>query len=314
MNRIIRSICVVTATSLGLGACHKETSNSKASSPASPQSRVDLVSGEPLYPSLAADTWESLGDLSTVEPTITQDVREAFCANAYGVRLMTDVQDFFDFLCTDRKPNEAFDKLDRFAQQVGQSPRAFRHTIAHTPEGETVGFYANAYKVPLSPKVVKKSDLTRYLIRPITFDYAKMTSTVAKNLTDTLGGDLQFGKWHLQTHLDVVSSDGVKFSNDRLTELNLYQLIGGNTDLGLATEHLIDVTNPDYREYRSMILTARNREGGSTILGFMRVAVRNQGYPEVVEKAFADITRIFALHVQSGLMNDVNSGVLVNSN
>jgi hypothetical protein len=279
---------------VALTAC-KKNSESKEEGPRS-------------FASAPVQTWAEVGDLSGEATAIRADLKSIFCVHVYKLPLKSDFNAELDVLCADKKPNDTFTQIDRYAGRVGDAPRSVKLDLKHEDDGFTSGTYVTVYRVPIAPKWVRSANIPSYMVSTSVFPYVKLEGEVKEDLTSTLGGDLQFGKWRLSYHSDVDTPAQTSFSNDRNTELNSYQVEGGNPDIGIGAEHLIDAANPDFKYYNTTTITIGNEDGGSTLITIIRLSVRNNGFPELAEHVFSDIATSQATQVHDGLMAEKGAG------
>lgn len=260
------------------------------------------------FASAPVQTWAEVGDLSAEPTAIRKELKDIFCVHVYKLPLKSDFNAELAVLCDNKKPNEAFTQIDRYAGRIGSAPRSVKLELEHEADGFTRGTYVTVYRVPIAPKWVRSAQIPSYMVATSEFPYVKLEGEVLEDLTDSLGGDLQFGKWRLSYHSDVQTPAQTSFSNDRKTELNSYQVEGGNPDIGIGAEHLIDSGNPDFKYYNTTTITIGNEDGGSTLITIIRLSVRNNGFPELAEQVFSDIATSQATQVHHGLMKEKAAG------
>ncbi len=281
---------------VALAACeNKKASETKETGPRS-------------FASAPVQTWAEVGDLSTVPTAIRADLKDIFCVHVYKLPLKSDFSAELSVLCENKKPKDTFTLIDRYAGLVDDAPRSVKIDLQHEDDGFTRGTYVTVYRVPIAPKWVRSANIPSYMVATSQFPYVKLEGEVKEDLTASLGGDLQFGKWRLAYHSDVQTPAQTSFSNDRNTELNSYQVEGGNPDIGIGAEHLIDGGNPDFKYYNTTTITIGNEDGGSTLITIIRLAVRNNGFPELAEQVFSDIATSQATQVHHGLMAEKAAG------
>jgi len=265
-------------------------------------------SGPRSFASAAVQTWDDIAGLEAQPTRIRADLAAQHCVSVYKLPLKSDFAQEFSVLCDQNKVSANFIRLDRYAELVGDKPRSVKLALKHEADGFTEGLFATVYRVPIAPKWVRSAAIPEYMVSASVYDYAKLEGLVTQDLTAELGGDLQFGKWQLKYHTDVQTPDGSSFSTERSTELNSYQVHGGNPDIGIGAEHLIDTLNPSYRFYNTTTITIGNSDGGSTLITIIRVSVKNNGYPELAEKVISDIASAQASQVRDGLMRELAAG------
>ncbi|HYX33278.1 MAG TPA: hypothetical protein VE954_09205 [Oligoflexus sp.] len=260
------------------------------------------------FASAPIQTWQDIGDITTEPTAIRRDLQSIFCLHVYKLPLKADFSEELKVLCDNKKPSSTFDQIDRYAGRIGESPRSIQLELEHDADGFTRGTSVTVYRVPIAPKWVRSASIPSYMVATSVFPYVQLEGSVTDDLTSTLGGDLQFGKWHLAYHSNVQTPAQTAFSNDRKTALNSYQVEGGNPDIGIGAEHLLDADNPDFKYYNTTTITIGNEDGGSTLITIIRLAVRHNGFPELAAQTFSDIATSQATHVRDGLMAEKAAG------
>jgi hypothetical protein len=249
----------------------------------------------------------SLADVESLEEqpeTIRPELADAFCIHSYKLPLKSDFDAELGYLCQDNTPTELFSQIDRYAKIVGDEPRSVQLAIEHQG-GRSLGAYATVYEVPIAPKWVRSASIGDYMTTSSVFDYINMQGQMKADLSDNLGGDLQFGKNELNYVTEVTTPDGNAFTNERTTELNSFQVQGGNSDIGLGAEHLTNSPDNGYQTYNTITVTIGNKAGGSILITIINIDVNNNGYPDLTEKVMSDIATAQANHVHDGLMRDL---------
>lgn len=253
--------------------------------------------------------FSDVSELKSQTTVIRKELAEQFCTHVYKLPLKSDFTAELAVLCTDKKPNETFSDFDRHAAIVGSQPRSIKLSLEHKADGFTSALFGTVYRVPIVPKWVRSAKIPNYMTGASEFSYLKRQGEVLDDLTDELGGDLQFGKWRLAYKTDVQTPASTQFSNQLNTELNSYQVHGGNPDIGIGAEHLVDTQNPDFRLYNTTTVTIGNDDNASsTLITIIRVEVKNNGFPETAEKVISDLATALATHVHDGLMRELEAG------
>ncbi len=273
-----------------------------------PKPESESKAGPRSFVSASVQTWDDIAGLDAQPTRIRADLAAQHCLSVYKLPMKSDFAQEFSVLCDQNKVAANFVRLDRYAELVEDKPRSVKLALKHEADGFTEGLFVTVYRVPIAPKWVRSAAIPEYMVSASVYDYAKLEGLVTHDLTADLGGDLQFGKWQLKYHTDVQTEDGSSFSNDRSTELNSYQVQGGNPDIGIGAEHLIDTANPNYKLYNTTTITIGNSDGGSTLMTIIRVSVKNNGYPDLAEKVISDIASAQASQVREGLMRELAAG------
>lgn len=240
-------------------------------------------------------------NLDSKTATVRPELMTAFCIHAYKLPLKDDFNAELGVLCgSDKKPSEMFTQIDRYAKVDTKSPKALE--IANS---ESAGFnkslVISAVIVPIPPKFVKEAQIHQYMTASAKFPYFSQDSRVVKDLTSEIGGDLTFGRYELYYATKNKTDDGKSFNNERISQFNGYQVQGGNSDIGLGTEHLISKT-PDYKYFKTITVTIGNVDGTSTIITIANVEVNHNGYPKDARKLAVDTATAQSVHVRDGIL------------
>lgn len=275
--------------SLGLVACKdKDKTDSKNAGPK-------------LFASQDILKFSDIEGLSSQTSTIREDLQDLFCIHVYNLPLKSNFDYEFGYLCENNKPTSLFTTIGQHAQIVGAQPRAVELSLEHKEGGISEGTYVTVYHLPNEPKWVKTSHIQDYMTTDTQYDYLKMDAEVSKDLNDLVGGDLQFSKYNLRYVTEVTTPDNTSFSNERTTELNSYQVYGGNSDMGLGAEHLVESPEGKYKTYNTITLTIGDKQGGAHLITIIHIAVANNGYPETTQKVMSDLATAQATHVHDGI-------------
>ncbi len=286
-----------TVISFSLIACSKKSSDGNELKSAGPRSFV-------------SNPVQALSDISGLEQSpavIRNDLKDIFCVHVYKLPLKSDFSQELAVLCENNKPSKTFLDLDRYAGLVGSIPRSVKFRLEHRGDFSE-GVFATVYRVPIAPKWVRSATIQEYMVSSSSYDYVSLQGKVDADHSEELGGDLQFGKWNLSYQTEVDTPAGTHFSNQRSTELNSFQVHGGNPDIGIGAEHLTDPSNPNYHTYNTTTVTIANEDGGSTLITIIRVDVQNNGFPDLAEKVMSDIASAQATQVHDGLMAEREAG------
>jgi hypothetical protein len=254
----------------------------------------------------------SLGEvegLGAKEKTIREDLQKSFCIFVYRLSLKSDFSKEIGLLCDEtRAPRPLFGDLDRYSKVTGDQPQGVE--LEYKIDNEFVeSTSAIIYEVPIPTRYFKEARIQEYMMVPADFDYFRFESKIAADLGEELGGDLQFGKYKLAYKSVTRTKDGKIFANDRETEMNTYQVQGGETNLGFGTEHLLG-KNIDYVFLNTITITIGTKAGGTALLSISRVKVRHNGYPENARRLPIDTATAQATHVRDGVLVELASKII----
>ena len=236
---------------------------------------------------------------------LRKDLQLSFCRNVSSRLQQADFSAEIALLCQAETPTPLFADVDRLASVVAENPFAVQITLEHGADGYSKGIYVTNYTVPFQPRWVKSATVPRYMTTDSLFQYMKIDGEIVNDSSEQLGGDLQFGRYDLSYSTTVITPDGNSFSNSRQTRIDLYQVEGGNSDIGVAGEYLVSSDNNDFRNYKTISVTMGDQDGRSQIITIVSIEVRNNGYPEVTAQAMSDSATEQARHVRDGLLVDL---------
>lgn len=272
-------------------------------------------SSNELYPGTANKTssynivaWDGVGDLSSHQPLMKQELKARFCLSSYKLIAHRDFSDVLDIICTNKQPNENFDRLDRLASKGSGKPTTVQHFIEHTADGFTSAKFVTVYRVPIVPKLIRHVPIANIISSESYFGYLKMSGKVLEDQSASLGGDLQYGKWLLSSRMELLTPDKTVFSSERKTTLDTYQLEGGSNEMGIGVEYLSEDNNPDYRHYHQATLSIANTDATSTMIQLVNITTRNNGFPTSIQQMFIDASTVAAEKIYEGIKTRQDSG------
>ena len=280
----------ILLTSLAVASCQQSEQETQAQAAA-----ARTFTSQPVW------TLAEIDDLADQPTLIRKDLSEAFCIHVYKLPAKADFTEELSYLCQSQVPTPLFSDLDRLASLVGDQPRSVQ--LSMEQQGEyTEGVFATIYRLPIAPKWVKSAEIPEFMTLPSHFDYVILDGKVEEDLSSQVGGDLQFDKARLYYHTTVSTPDGQSFTNERSTEINSFQVQGGNPDIGIGMEALVASPEEHYQVYNTITVTIGDTLGGSALLTLIRINVRNYGFPELTEQVMSDIATAQATHVHDQLL------------
>ena len=282
-------------------------SSGEASEQAEEEVTIEDLAQYPIYESRDITTFDEQAALLTKEPMVPVKLKNIFCEHSYKLPLKASFDEEIGYLCTNKQPNETFDKLDSYAQVSKGNPRAFLLNLQEDGNITTAAF-ATAVQVPITPKFVQQRPIEAYMTLHSHFEYVDLLSKITEDLNHLVGGDLRMSSARLKYRTRIVTHDGTIIDNTRNTEFNNYQVQGGNPDIGFGGEHLIDEANPDFKEYNTLTLTIADGAGGSVIISMVALKVDNRGYPEETRLSISDIMAAQSKHIYEGVMSTIKKG------
>ena len=288
------------ASLLGISGVMLSGCGSARIKPKFKESPADLVSDS--APILNFNQVEGIGEHQT---KLRDDLQLSFCRNVSSRLQKADFIAEIGLLCQTGEPTALFANIDRLASVVADKPFAVQILMEHLADGYTRGIYVTNYTVPFQPRWVKSATVPRYMTADALFPYMKIDGEILADTSEQLGGDLQFGRYDLSYATTVVAQDGNSFSNSRQTQMDFYQVEGGNSEIGVAGEFLVASANNDFRSYKTISVTMADQEGRSQIMTLVAIDVRNYGYPELTAQVMSDSATEQARRVREGLLADL---------
>jgi len=271
-------------------SCDKESSDS------------DKDSAESVFfTSNAIANFTDVDGLAEVTPIIPTTLQDTFCSYALKLPLKSDFSAEVDFLCDDGVPNDNFRNFDRLGQLSGDSPRSIKLFSQELENNVTEAVYGTATRVSIVPKIVRLAPIQSFITKNSTFDDVKIEGSITTDMTDSLGGDLQFSKFELKYNTAIDTGADKVIENSHATEFNNYQVQGGNPNIGLGTEHLIGESNGDFKTYNVITITIADGVGGSFLISLIHVVAHHHGFSDLIQRSTADIASSQGTHLYRGV-------------
>jgi len=247
--------------------------------------------------------------LASQKTSIVPSLLDQFCIHAYKLSFRSDFREELGYFCDEHnKPKALFSDLDRYTKITKDTPTSVE--IFHKIDGDySTSVVAVAYEIPIPPKFVKEAGIPYYMVSAAKFPYFEQTGKVVNRDDGRLGGDLQFSKFDLYYETINRTSDGKIFKNEKTTEFNGYQVQGGNSDIGLGTEHLVG-ENTDYKYFKTITITIGTDTGGSIMINFANVTVKHNGYHKNARDSASDIGIAQGHHVRNGVLQELPDRVI----
>ena len=137
-----------------------------------------------------------------------------------------------------------------------------------------IGF---ALKLPLKTTEIRDADLYQQLTAGVDVEY----HTVGIEILETTAKEgLHLSSRKMNYDTFIIGPQSTEFRNVRDTEVNSYQVVAGNDNIGFATEHLLnEADNGDYYKANTINLTLGNEaEGFSYQISIVSFVTWNRGF------------------------------------
>lgn len=235
-SRLVYSASLLMIASVGVVACTGASQNSESS------------------PATMAATQSSTGSATNTNTSATPVDRPAeFCQNISNLKnLRTNIAEELGVFCTGTTPTEAFKQLytDAAAQDPLKQPDpALFETEGGIVEGDDGYSQIQLFFSFVAPSIVenlRKAPLVDSLAAEYKSETLQQTATSSVNPADSLDASgLHFLSADITYNMTIFTDTNSNLTNQRKTQFNLYQVKGGNENLGIAVEHLLE-TNKDY--------------------------------------------------------------------
>lgn len=253
--------------------------------------------------------FSSLANFSEAPQLSRPELRAVFCIDAYKLTMHADFSDLLAILCTDGKAHANFANFDSYAGSPGTTPRAMEIALEDSNDGYSTATYVVAYRVPVATKWLRTASIPTYMVSKINLNNATSSGKVTADLTKTLGGTLQYGKWHTASQMQIKTPSGEVYDYDRTTELNSYQVQGGNSDLGLALEHLTSTNDNNFRQYRVLTVSLANFDKTTTVITFMNISMANRGYAALTHQIMNNMANAQNIKIYNAILAEHKSGL-----
>jgi hypothetical protein len=292
-------ICATLVTAVTFGCGEKQEKKQQ------PQPGVETASGSLSFADIR--TIDAVkGSTKENAGVIRPDLMQIFCKHVYKLPSKSDFAPELDLLCANRsQPTDLFLTLDRAANSAGTQAIEISHLSDDLKTEATV---ATIYTLPIPPKWVRSGKIQEYMMQDRASNYLTLNGSVTEDLNATVGGDLQFARFKLAYATDIKTPDGKGFSNSRSTDFNAFQVFGGNPDIGIGEEHLLQ--SAEYEFFRTLTITIGTHSGGSALITIAHGKVVHNSYPDIARRVFNDTASAQGEQVKAGLSKELQQWVI----
>ena len=229
-----------------------------------------------------------------------------FCSEIRFLNLRDDgLKSDLDLICAGDNPTELFQKL--IAESYRGEGSLDRFTLSKIEElpGERSSFLVGfSQTIPrLNALNIRESKLKDVLLKEIDLgQYQRSVEKIGESKEDGLNFLRQIHRYKTL----VKGPQSTEFRNERLTEINDYQVTVRREDLALSTEHLLDQgKNPNYDAARTItIVIGDPKDGGSFLITTVNFQTWNQGFHKINVRALEAITKKSAKDVYDYLIGE----------
>ena|GEM_PF-3116644 len=223
------------------------------------------------------------------------DFPKHYCEQLDKVKLRTDVSLDLAFFCKAGAPTSNFRKY--YTNAMSQAAGTINLVPIKVQHDEDTGFsniqLAWSFHVPI--KVVDFRNKPIYQAIAKAYESATIIQTTSsERLADeTLDSGLQIWSVNLNYDMTIKGPQGLELKNQRKTQYNLYQVQGGNENLGLGVEHLVDTANTDYQKSTMLnfSLSADSDKGGAVVITLLNFSLANRNFPKTAEDSIEEVAR-----------------------
>lgn len=279
-------IGAIAALSLGLlaGSCKKKAESESAPASDSPAAGV-------------AD--------ETLNKEIAVDFPKQYCEQLDKVKLRADVSLDLAFFCKSGAPTANFRKyytsaLSGAAGKIDLVPIKVQHD-------EDTGFsniqIVWSFHVPIKVVDFRNKPIYQAIAKAYESPTISQTTSTERLADDTLDSGLQIWSVNFNYDMTIKGPQGLELKNQRKTQYNLYQVQGGNENLGLGVEHLLDLTNADYQKSTMLnfSLSAGADKGGAVVITLLNFSLANRNFPKTAEDSIEEVARNVAEEMYKAL-------------
>lgn len=235
------------------------------------------------------------------------DFPAEYCSNVHSLKLRTNIQMQLDMFCGNGKPTELFYKMMNDALDQKDGPVVYDFLVEHHEEKELTKMILGwSFHVPVHPFKIKALPLHTFLHPGFKAEGVDFKAEENEGYQSSTDGGLHLWSVSQKYDVDIATPVGSKISQTRNTEYNVYQLLSGNDEMGLAVEHLIDEDNQFYKASDMVSVSFNDGNNEGFVMTFVYLLLNNQGFPETTANGFREITKGMAQLVYDGIKENGN--------
>lgn len=238
------------------------------------------------------------------------DYPKLFCQNGPKLKVRSDVKEELGILCSGGNPTQEFLNLraEAMTAQPGKIDVRFLRKVQTESDDKADFLLTWVFHVPVRPFIVKSRPLYEYIARGHQGEKVKFNVTTNRLPDSTLEpGGLHLWSTEMSYSLAVQALPTLALANTRKTQYNLWQVLSGNEEIGMAIEHLLESPGDIYKTSSLVSVSFNDGEGfndgrgGTVVINFLRFVFNNQGFPQTAEAAMMEIAQALAGHMYDGL-------------
>lgn len=218
---------------------------------------------------------------------------DEFCGELKYLTIRDDgLKNDLGLICENDRATDLFAKLIADSYRGEGQFDKFTYSKIEENEGDKSSFLvAFSHKIPkLSATNIRDSNLKTVLQNEINLDQYQRT---VEKISETSEPGLNFLRQTFRYKTLIKAPQSTEFRNERVTEVNHYQVSVKREDLALSTEHLLDGDkNKDYEWARTITLVIGDpKEGGSFLVSIVDFKTWNQGFHKINIRALEALTK-----------------------
>lgn len=216
-----------------------------------------------------------------------------FCKQIVNVKPRADVSTELALLCSGDKAAKRFEELyqEALAQTSGDI-KIYRIATAEDDAGYSNIQVAWSFLAPKKIADFRNAPLIDNLSQPYTSATIEQTTKAEKNGDDTLDSPLHLISVNFTYDMNIKNEQNLDLSNKRNTQFNLYQVQGGNENLGVAIEHLVDTDNEDYKRATMFNAAVSAPDGtGAVIVTVLNYSIFNKGLHSTAVDSIEEVAK-----------------------
>ena len=246
-------------------------------------------------------------DADAQPATLAEEYVQRYCKNVTKIRLRTNIDEEISLLCQANRPTQVLNEFR--TQAINQAEGEIKLVTfkeEHDEAAETTDLFLGwAFHLPYRPFDVKSQPLYEYLTPGHDKDGIKLDAVVvSQNTEESRDGGLHLVSTKMNYHLEVATTVGTPSIHYRNTEFNIYQVLSGDEEMGLAVEHLTDAENEDYSKSLMVSASFNDGEDGAIVITMLHLILDNKGFPITSAEAFQTLGGAMSQLMYKGLTEE----------
>jgi hypothetical protein len=274
-HRTLAQTSAMLAATLLLAACESKSS-SNASTTAT-----------------ATGSGTSTGSATGTAGAATSAHYQDFCKQIANVKPRADVTVELALLCSGDKVVKRFEELYQEAlTKTSGDIKIYRIAATEDDAGYSNIQVAWSFLAPMKIADFRNAPLIDNMSQPYTSATIEQTTKAEKNGDDSLDSPLHLISVNFSYDMNIKNEQNLDLSNKRNTQFNLYQVQGGNENLGVAIEHLVDTDNADYKRATMFNAAVSAPDGkGAVIVTVLNYSIFNKGLHSTAVDSIEEVAK-----------------------